>query len=346
MKIGERIKKIRTEKGMSTYTLATMTGVSQSAISKLENGKRKADNKILEKLAGALNVSVDRLTGESVSCIIENRLHELGISIEDVAQQANVPLSWLVDIDYFVPGDMEFMLEPDSESSDHPLEWDAEIGGYQSYEWITRVADVLKIPGSILRAALARQEIPIPDDIPKISAKEAFGIADTEKDVSIIGTRIKQRRLDLGITADDLADKIGKSRATVYRYENGEIKAIPVTVLKSLSEILQTTPGYLMGWSKDSCYQKPLSSAPDNLKQLKNDEQDLLNSYSKLNNEGQNEARKRVHELTMIPTYTLQETQSQSVPLLNAAHARTDKAPSPEGQKHDRDIMMDDSEWE
>ena len=36
------------------------------------------------------------------------------------------------------------------------------------------------------------------------------------------GDRIKQRRIELGLTADDLAQKIGKSRATIYRYENAE----------------------------------------------------------------------------------------------------------------------------
>ena len=29
------------------------------------------------------------------------------------------------------------------------------------------------------------------------------------------GDRIKQRRIELGLTADDLAQKIGKSRATI-----------------------------------------------------------------------------------------------------------------------------------
>ena len=67
MTIGERIKKIRMARGISTYTLAQITGLSQSSISKLENGKRKADNIILEKIADVLNVSIDRLTGDSVS---------------------------------------------------------------------------------------------------------------------------------------------------------------------------------------------------------------------------------------------------------------------------------------
>ena len=35
-----------------------------------------------------------------------------------------------------------------------------------------------------------------------------------------IGERIKQRRLELGYTADALAKLLNKNRATIYRYEN------------------------------------------------------------------------------------------------------------------------------
>lgn len=66
-----------------------------------------------------------------------------------------------------------------------------------------------------------------------------------------IGDRIKQRRIELGLTADDLANRIGKSRATVYRYENGDIESFPTTVLEPLAEALQTTPANLMGWDKE-----------------------------------------------------------------------------------------------
>lgn len=66
-----------------------------------------------------------------------------------------------------------------------------------------------------------------------------------------IGDRIKQRRIELGLTADDLADRIGKSRATVYRYENGDIESFPTTVLEPLADALQTTPANLMGWDEE-----------------------------------------------------------------------------------------------
>ncbi len=65
------------------------------------------------------------------------------------------------------------------------------------------------------------------------------------------GARIKQRRKQLDISADELASRIGKSRATVYRYENGYIEDMPLTVLEPLAKALHTTPAYLMGWTDD-----------------------------------------------------------------------------------------------
>lgn len=65
-----------------------------------------------------------------------------------------------------------------------------------------------------------------------------------------VGARIKQRRIELGIDADTLAEKIGKSRATIYRYENGDIENMPTTVLEPIARALNTTPAYLMGWEE------------------------------------------------------------------------------------------------
>lgn len=63
-----------------------------------------------------------------------------------------------------------------------------------------------------------------------------------------IGDRIKKRRIEIGLSVDQLADKIGKNRATVYRYESKEIEKFPIDVLSPLAEALCTTPAYLMGW--------------------------------------------------------------------------------------------------
>ncbi len=66
-----------------------------------------------------------------------------------------------------------------------------------------------------------------------------------------IGERIKRRRLDLGLSADEVAAALGKNRATVYRYESNAIEKLPTTVLEPLAEVLETSPAFLMGWTDD-----------------------------------------------------------------------------------------------
>lgn len=67
----------------------------------------------------------------------------------------------------------------------------------------------------------------------------------------ITGERIRERRKALDMTAGELASALGISRATVYRYENGEISKIPITHLAPIADALHTTADYLMGWSDD-----------------------------------------------------------------------------------------------
>lgn len=67
-----------------------------------------------------------------------------------------------------------------------------------------------------------------------------------------IGERIKERRKQLGLTVDELAERLGKNRATIYRYESNDIEKLPTTVLEPLAKALDVTPAYLMGWLKPS----------------------------------------------------------------------------------------------
>ena len=66
-----------------------------------------------------------------------------------------------------------------------------------------------------------------------------------------IGERIRQRRKFLGLSVDELAEKLGKNRATIYRYESNDIEKLPTTVLEPLAKALNTTPSYLMGWEDE-----------------------------------------------------------------------------------------------
>jgi len=61
-----------------------------------------------------------------------------------------------------------------------------------------------------------------------------------------IGKQIRGRRKELGITADELAEKIGISRSTMFRYENGYIEKIPINIFASIAQVLRTTTAFLM----------------------------------------------------------------------------------------------------
>lgn len=67
-----------------------------------------------------------------------------------------------------------------------------------------------------------------------------------------IGSRIKQRRTELKMSADSLAKLIGKDRSTVYRYESGGIDKISAEMLEPLADALETTPAYLIGLDRSA----------------------------------------------------------------------------------------------
>lgn len=75
------------------------------------------------------------------------------------------------------------------------------------------------------------------------------------------GERMKQRRKEIGFSAEKVAERLGVSPATIYRYEKGDIEKVPVDSLAELAKILQTTPAYLMGWEEQPT-PKPTSPAP------------------------------------------------------------------------------------
>ncbi|WP_238882074.1 helix-turn-helix domain-containing protein [Clostridium sp. YIM B02551] len=62
--------------------------------------------------------------------------------------------------------------------------------------------------------------------------------------------RIKQRREELGLTLQEVGEYLGVSKATVQRYESGEIKNLKLDSIEKLAEILKVSPAYLMGWEE------------------------------------------------------------------------------------------------
>lgn len=97
-----------------------------------------------------------------------------------------------------------------------------------------------------------------------------------------IAIRIKRRREELGLTQDDLAQRMGyKSRSSINKIENGE-NDIPQAKIKRFAEELHTTPMYLLGLE---------DSAPDPL------DEEIIRLYNSLGEREQALAREMLEML-------------------------------------------------
>lgn len=66
-----------------------------------------------------------------------------------------------------------------------------------------------------------------------------------------LAERIKKRRLELGMSQDELARIMGyKSRSSINKLET-QGQELPIKRVHQLAEALQTTPEYILGWSQE-----------------------------------------------------------------------------------------------
>lgn len=93
-----------------------------------------------------------------------------------------------------------------------------------------------------------------------------------------IGERIKNRRESLGLTLEQVGDYIGVGRATVLRYENNSID-IKRTMAIKLSEVLKTTPSYIMGWDDNVLPSNTQLQAAQKMPALSPLEEEIIEAY-------------------------------------------------------------------
>lgn len=67
-----------------------------------------------------------------------------------------------------------------------------------------------------------------------------------------VGQRIRDRRRELGLSADYMAKALNKDRSTYYRYESNEIENMPISVLRPLAKILGVSEAYLITGQHDA----------------------------------------------------------------------------------------------
>ena len=64
-----------------------------------------------------------------------------------------------------------------------------------------------------------------------------------------IGDRIKKRRIQLGLSQQDIAEKLGYAgRSSINKIELNQ-RDLPQSKIKAIADALDTSPGYIMGWT-------------------------------------------------------------------------------------------------
>lgn len=142
-----------------------------------------------------------------------------------------------------------------------------------------------------------------------------------------VGDRIKELRKNKDMSQVELADSVGVSKQTMYKYENNIITNIPSDVIERIAKILNVSEAYLMGWEQEP-EQIPYMREYTNL-------HTAVKLFESLDDIGQDMA---IESMKLIQKVHPRKEE----PILSAAHERTDIEVTEEMKKHDDDIMDDD----
>jgi len=63
-----------------------------------------------------------------------------------------------------------------------------------------------------------------------------------------MSNRIKERRIAMGLTQEELGEKLGLKKSAIAKYENGRVENIKRSVIRKMAEVLECSPVYLLGF--------------------------------------------------------------------------------------------------
>ena len=102
--------------------------------------------------------------------------------------------------------------------------------------------------------------------------------------MSQIGENIRKRRIELGMTQEELANRVGySSKTTINKIEQG-VNDVPQNKIVKFADCLNTSPSVLMGWVDDQTSKKN-DVLTNIVMQLRKDEEllEMVEKLSRLN---------------------------------------------------------------
>lgn len=112
--------------------------------------------------------------------------------------------------------------------------------------------------------------------------------------------RIARLRELMNIGQSELAERIGVSKQTLYKYENGIVSNVPSDKIEAMAKIFGVTPAYLMGWEDSPTPEQTPVPNPD---QLSSDEKTLVTNYRILDSTDRMKAQGYIEGLALDEKY-------------------------------------------
>lgn len=135
--------------------------------------------------------------------------------------------------------------------------------------------------------------------------------------MATVGERIRAQREAMSLSQTKLAELVGVSKQTLYKYENNIVCNIPRDKLLRLAKALDTTPSWLIGWeevvvtSGQLLESEAVRQVKAEVAQMERERQhwsdQLADLFPFLNELGRQEAIQRVEELTLNPRFRRQD---------------------------------------
>lgn len=94
-----------------------------------------------------------------------------------------------------------------------------------------------------------------------------------------MGDRVHFLRTKLGLTLQELGDKVGVGASTVRKWETGYIKTLRTDKMQKLAAALETSVDYLMGWTDSNL---PTSGEIHTEQERTKEEAELLRIFNTL----------------------------------------------------------------
>lgn len=66
--------------------------------------------------------------------------------------------------------------------------------------------------------------------------------------MSVMGNRIRQKRVENNMSMEELGKKLGVHRAAIGKWENGDVDNIKRTSIEKMSRLFGVSPSWLMGY--------------------------------------------------------------------------------------------------